>query len=82
MLCGMTDQVACKLSEDELRQVGLPATKLVYRVPELEDLIFLKSTSVLRRMKPEWIVYQEVYQDREKLFARGNNWPQVDCLAY
>lgn len=75
MLCGMTDQVACKLSEVELRQAGLPVNKLAYRVPELEDIIFLKSTSVLRRVKPTWIVYQEVYQEREKLFARGNNLP-------
>lgn len=73
MLCGMTDQVACKLSEEELRQASLPVNKLAYRVPELEDIIFLKSTSVLRRVKPDWIVYQEVYQDREKLFARGDN---------
>lgn len=73
MLCGMTDQVACKLNDEELRQAGLPVNKLAYRVPDLEDIVYLKSTSVLRRVKPPWIVYQEVYQDREKLYARGNN---------
>lgn len=73
MMAGMADQVAYKLTDDELKQAGLSIHKAAYRMPELEDIIYLNSASVLRKLKPSWIVYQEVYQHDNKLFARGKS---------
>lgn len=71
MMAGMVDQVAYKLSDNELKQAGLSVHKAAYRMPELDDIIYLHSSSVLRKLKPSWIVYQELYQHNEKIYARG-----------
>lgn len=72
-MSGMVDQVAYKLTADELKEAGLSAQKAAYRIADLEDIILLNSSSVLRKTKPEWIVYQEVYQINDKLYARGEH---------
>lgn len=73
IMSGMADHVAYKLSTEELKRAGLSAQKVAYRMPELDDIIYLNSASVLKMKKPSWIVYQEVYQLHDKLYARGKN---------
>lgn len=70
MLAGMVDQVARKLDEREIKEAGLRQGKAVYRIPDTEDIVHLKSTSVLAKEKPEWVVYQEIYKT-DKMFMRG-----------
>lgn len=70
-MAGMVDHVACKLSKEELKNAGLSFNKAAYRRSDIEDIIFLHSSSVLRKTKPEWIVFQEVFEFNNKLYARG-----------
>ncbi len=67
----MVDQVAYKMSPQELKEAGLNVNKAAYRIPTLNEVIRINHGSVLREKKPKWIVYQEVYQQDEKLYARG-----------
>ena len=62
VLAGTPDQVAHKVDvaslEDPKERTRL---KYAYMTPDLEEPVFLKSTSVLKHTMPEWIAYQEVY---------------------
>jgi len=73
-MAGMVDHVARKLDEKELKQAGLSSRKIAYRTSDLEDIIILHSSSVLRKKKLEWIVFQEVYQLNDKLYAKGTQF--------
>ena len=61
VLSGSPDQVAHKVDldgiEDPKERTRL---KYAYMTPDLEEPVFLKSTSVLKNTMPEWITYQEV----------------------
>uniref|UniRef100_A0A1B6CYI3 RNA helicase n=1 Tax=Clastoptera arizonana TaxID=38151 RepID=A0A1B6CYI3_9HEMI len=70
ILSGMVDQVAKKLDDEDLKTAGIRRTKAAYRTPEMEDVIYLPATSVFAKEKPEWIVYQEIYQT-DKMYIRG-----------
>lgn len=72
IMAGMVDHVARKLSKEELKQAHLSFHKAAYRTADMGDIIFLHSSSVLHKLKPEWIVFQEVFKLGEKFYARGN----------
>lgn len=36
----------------------------------MEDPVFMHSSCVLRKISPEWVVYQEVYETN-KIYMRG-----------
>lgn len=71
MLAGMADQVAHKVN---LAEINDPEEKVkwkrAYKCAEMEDPVFIRSTSVLSKDLPEWVVYQEVYESN-KLYMRG-----------
>lgn len=76
LLAGMGDQVARKIPEDELTDKDdKRAFKFAYRRPDMEEPVFMHSSSVLRGSKPEWVVYQEIYElqngESRKMFMRG-----------
>lgn len=68
----MVDQVARKLDEREMKEAGIRQGKAVYRIPDIDDIVYLQSTSVLAKKKPEWVVYQEIFQT-EKMYMRGRS---------
>ncbi|XP_033224203.1 probable ATP-dependent RNA helicase kurz [Belonocnema kinseyi] len=71
ILAGMVDQVARKFSSEEMNQgEGRRKLKYAYKTLEMEDPVFMHSSSVLRKESPEWIVYQEVYETN-KIYIRG-----------
>ena len=71
LLLGFVDHVAKKVDENEIKDPAeRPKWKNAYRSIELEDPIFLPSSSVLNDTKPQWIVYQEIYESN-KLYIRG-----------
>lgn len=37
----------------------------------MEDPVFLHASSVLRSSQPQWIVYQELFESKEKMYLRG-----------
>lgn len=76
LLAGMGDQVARRCSDDEMKtKEDRARLKYAYRVPDMEEPVFMHSQSVLRKSLPEWVCYQEVYElqqgDGRKMFMRG-----------
>lgn len=70
MLSGMVDQVARKLSDEELTALSIRKGKPVYRTPDMEEVVHLSTASALYKTAPDWIVYQEIYQT-DKMYFRG-----------
>lgn len=76
LLSGMGDQVARKVSDDEKKDnEDRRRLKYAYRCPEMEEPVFMHTSSVLRKTKPEWVIYQEIFELRNgttrKMFMRG-----------
>lgn len=76
LLAGMGDKVARKVpladisDKEEKRKL-----KYAYNCTDMEEPVFMHSSSVLKRKLPEWVVYQEAYEiqngDATKMFIRG-----------
>lgn len=76
LLAGMGDRVARKVpleninDKEEKRKM-----KYAYHCLNLEEPVFIHSSSVLKKKLPKWVIYQEVYETRNgestKLFIRG-----------
>lgn len=76
MLAGMCDQVARLMPDDEIADKNDKRKfKYAYKRHDMEEPVFLHSSSVLRQSRPEWVVYQEIYElqngDTTKMFMRG-----------
>ncbi|XP_071448431.1 probable ATP-dependent RNA helicase kurz [Hetaerina americana] len=71
ILAGMVDHVAHRVSLDEIKEdEDKEKWRNAYRCSEMEDPVFLHSSSVLRKELPEWVVFQEVFEST-KLYIRG-----------
>lgn len=76
MLVGMADQIARKIPESDIKlKSDKIKNKHAYNLPDMEQPVFVHSSSVLRKTNPEWICYQEAYEatygDSSKMFLRG-----------
>lgn len=76
LLAGMGDQVARKISDDEMKDnEDRRRLKYAYRCPEMEEPVFMHESSVLLKSKREWVIYQEIFEeqvgDTRKMFMRG-----------
>lgn len=76
LLAGMGDQVAKKISDDEMKDSeDRNRLKYGYRCPDMEESVFMHTSCVLRKSKPEWVIYQEIFElqngDSRKMFMRG-----------
>lgn len=76
LLSGMADQVAKLIPQDEINDKDeRRKLKYAYKRHDMEDPVFLHSSSVLRSSRPEWVVYQEIYEiqngETTKMFMRG-----------
>lgn len=76
LLAGMGDQVAKIIPQDEINDKDEKRKlKYAYKRHDMVDPVFLHSSSVLRTSRPEWVVYQEIYElqngDTTKMFMRG-----------
>jgi len=74
LVAGCGDQVAVRLKEGESGYV-----KGGYKVGQMEEPAFIHSTSVLKKVKPDWIIYQEIYET-DKMHMRGITQIQPDWL--
>ncbi|KAL3270549.1 hypothetical protein HHI36_021087 [Cryptolaemus montrouzieri] len=71
LLAGLGDQVAKKMSVDEVPAGENKAKfKYAYHANNMEDLVFLHRGSVLKRSLPEFVIYQELYETN-KIYMRG-----------
>lgn len=81
VLSGTVDRVARRVDDYELKT---PEDKLkwrhAYRTQEMEEPVFLSSSSVLYKEMPKWVVYQDVYQTH-KMFMRNVTAIQDEWLA-
>lgn len=85
LLSGMGDQVARLIPDDELTDKDDKRKyKYAYKRPDMEEPVFLHSGSVLRNTRPEWVIYQEIYElrngDATKMFMRGVTAIEPDWL--
>ncbi|ENN77660.1 hypothetical protein YQE_05954, partial [Dendroctonus ponderosae] len=71
LLSAMGDQIARKVPIDEVpKGEKLSKFKNAYQANNMEDLVFLQDSSVLRNIFPEFVVYQEIYETN-KIYMRG-----------
>ncbi|XP_066255814.1 probable ATP-dependent RNA helicase kurz [Euwallacea similis] len=71
LLCGMGDQLAKKVSLDEVKDREDRAKfKYAYWANNMEDPVYLHQSSVLRKTLPEFVVYQEIYETN-RIYMRG-----------
>lgn len=49
--------------------------KYAYRCSDLDEPVFIHSESILRKVIPDWVIYQELYEtgpdDRKKMIMRN-----------
>ncbi|XP_050522652.1 probable ATP-dependent RNA helicase kurz isoform X2 [Daktulosphaira vitifoliae] len=71
ILSGMVDKVAKKLSPEELKRNGIRPNKAAYYTPNIADIVYIHNSSVMKRVKPDWIVYQEMFEVENKMYIKG-----------
>lgn len=76
LLAGMADRVARLIPQEEIGdKEDRRKFKYAYKRHDMEEPVFLHSASVLRSSRPEWVIYQEIYEiqngDTTKMFMRG-----------
>jgi ATP-dependent RNA helicase DHX37/DHR1 len=72
LLAGLPDHVARRIPVEEIKeQEDKRKFKHAYRCPEMEDPVFVHPNSILRHSRPEWIVYQDIYESQGKIYLRG-----------
>jgi len=76
LLAGCPDQVARKIPEGE---EGYNAKKPGYHTGSMEQAVYLHRSSVLRRVAPDWVIYQEVFET-DKVYIRGVTQIQAEWL--
>jgi len=67
----MLDRVARRLTTNELNRNGIRPNKAAYYASNLTAIVFIHNSSVLKRSKPEWLVYQEIFEVQEKMYIKG-----------
>lgn len=81
VLAGSIDHVARRVDDCELKT---PEDKVkwkhAYRTQEMEEPVFLPSSSVLQVDMPQWVVYQDVYETH-KMFMRNITAIEPEWLA-
>nr|XP_053631312.1 probable ATP-dependent RNA helicase kurz [Cherax quadricarinatus] len=80
-LAGLVDHVARRVDDWELKT---PEDKLkwryAYRTQDMEEPVFLPSSSVVRIDMPKWVVYQEIHETH-KMFMRNVTVIEPEWLA-
>ncbi|KAG6459917.1 probable ATP-dependent RNA helicase kurz [Manduca sexta] len=63
VLSGLGDQVGKKIGMDEVKEgEDKRKYKYAYHCGELEEPVHLHSASILRKVIPEWVVFQQMYE--------------------
>ncbi|XP_034827394.1 probable ATP-dependent RNA helicase kurz [Maniola hyperantus] len=76
LLSGLGDQVGRKIGLEEVKEgEDKRKFKYAYHCANLEEPVFLHSGSILRKVIPEWVIYQELYEtggeDKRKMVMRN-----------
>lgn len=71
MLAGMLDKVARRLTTNELNRNGIRLNKAAYYASNLTEIVYIHNNSVLKKSKPDWLVYQEIFEVQNKMYIKG-----------
>lgn len=71
VLAGMLDRVARRLTTNELNRNKIRPNKAAYYASNLTAIVYIHNSSVLKRTKPEWLVYQEIFEVNDKMYIKG-----------
>lgn len=71
VLAGMLDKVAKRLTTTELNRHGIRPNKAAYYASNLREIVYIHNSSILKKTKPEWLVYQEIYEIQGKMYIKG-----------
>ncbi|XP_026808352.1 probable ATP-dependent RNA helicase kurz [Rhopalosiphum maidis] len=71
VLAGMLDRVARRLTTNELNRNGLTPNKAAYYASNLSEIVYIHNSSVLKTSKPQWLVYQEIFEVQGKMYIKG-----------
>ncbi|RVE47545.1 hypothetical protein evm_007804 [Chilo suppressalis] len=67
VLSGLGDQVGRKIALEEVKEgEDKRKFKYAYHCGELDEPVHMHSMSILRKVIPEWVVYQELYEAGEE----------------
>ncbi|XP_042856510.1 probable ATP-dependent RNA helicase kurz [Penaeus japonicus] len=81
MLAGAVDHVARRVDDNELKNSeDKQKWKYAYRTQDMEEPVFLPSSSVTRVDMPKWVIYQDVYETH-KMFMRTVTAIEPEWLA-
>lgn len=81
MLAGAVDHVARRVDDNELKTPeDRQKWRYAYRTQEMEEPVFLPSSSVTRIDMPKWVVYQDIYETH-KMFMRTVTVIEPEWLA-
>uniref|UniRef100_A0A2S2PIY3 RNA helicase n=1 Tax=Schizaphis graminum TaxID=13262 RepID=A0A2S2PIY3_SCHGA len=71
VLAGTLDRVARRLTTNELNRNGLRPNKAAYYTSNLSGIVYIHNSSVLKKCKPQWLVYQEIFEVQDKMYIKG-----------
>lgn len=71
VLAGMLDKVAKRLTTNELHRNGIRPNKAAYYASNLKEIVYIHNSSVLKKSKPDWLVYQEIFEVQDKMYIKG-----------
>jgi len=71
VLAGVLDKVARRLTTNELKRNGIRPNKAAYYTSNLKEIVYIHNSSILKRSKPEWLVYQEIFEVQDKMYMKG-----------
>lgn len=71
VLAGMLDRVAKLLTTKELQRNGIRPNKAAYYTSNLKEIVYIHNSSVLKKSKPDWLVYQEIFEVQNKMYIKG-----------
>lgn len=71
VLAGMLDRVAKRLTTNELQRNNIRPNKAAYYASNLKEIVYIHNSSILKKSKPEWLVYQEIFEIQDKMYIKG-----------
>lgn len=71
VLAGMLDRVARRLTTNELSRNNIRPSKAAYYTSNLLAIVYIHNSSVLKKSKPDWIVYQDIFEVQDKMYIKG-----------
>jgi len=71
VLAGMLDRVARRLTTNESNRNKIRPNKAAYYASNLKAIVYIHNSSMLKRSKPEWLVYQEIFEVQDKIYIKG-----------